>query len=222
MKEKIIVAILVVLPLILSASAFVPVHANPTATMYITPSSVDSTLHIGSTFMVTIKFKDFVDLWVFQVQIKWDPTIIDCTAYRYAPTLATDVFDALAPARGTLFLSGGINHVTGKLLGTSQSLTAPPATGVTGVVGTGYNLVELDFTVVGDGTCDITFDNPPVSTFWSNSGLTKQPCSFEPATVVPEFPEALILPILMTSTLLVALVGKTLLSKKQRGRSIAD
>jgi hypothetical protein len=154
--------------------------------------------------------------------MKWDPAIIDCTAFRYASTLATDVFDVLAPARGTLFMSGGINHATGKLMGTSQSLTAPPPTGVTGVAGTGYNLVEMDFTVVSQGTCQIEFDNPPVSTFWSNSGLTKQPCDFEPATVVPEFPEALILLILMTSTLLAALLGKTLLSKKQRGRSIVE
>jgi PKD repeat protein len=183
MKGKSILSLAIALLLSLSMLAILPVKSVPTATMYVDPSYLDTTLDLGSTFTVTIKFKDFVDLWVWQVQIKWDPTIIDCTAYRYAPTLATDVFDVLAPARGTLFMSGGINHALGKLLGTSQSLTSPPATGVTGVAGTGYNLVEMDFTVVGYGTCDIAFDNPPVSTFWSNSGLAKQPCDFQPATV---------------------------------------
>jgi PKD repeat protein len=177
-----IASIAIALMLALSMLAILPVNAV-TATMYVDPAYVDSTLDIGSTFTVTVKFKDFVDLWVFQVQMNWNPAIIDCTAYRYGPTLATDVFDVLAPARGTLFMSGGIDHVLGKLLGTSQSLTAPPATGVTGVAGTGYNLVEMDFIVVGYGTCDITFENPPVKTFWSNSGLTKQPCDFVPATV---------------------------------------
>ena len=225
MKEKIIVAILIVLPLVLCASIFVPVHASPTATMYVTPSSIDDTLHVGSTFTVTIMFKDFVDLWSFHVQIKWDPAIIDCTAFRFSTTLATDVFGILCPGRLTMAIKGNIDHVTGNLW-CKISLSVPPTTGVTGVAGTGYKLVEMDCTVVSQGTCTIEFDNPPPSpwsqgTGWSNSSLTEQPCNFQSATVVPEFPEALILPILMTSTLFAALLGKTLLSKKQRGRSIA-
>ncbi len=222
MKKKVIAVILVMLPLVLAAYTFVPAHADLTATMYIDPSYVDGGLGPGDTFTVTVMFRDFVDLWVFQVQIAWNATILDCTAFRYATTLSDDVFDVLAPTQGTIALSGGIDHVAGMLKATSVSLTQPPTTGVNGTAGVGYKLVELDFEVVEYGDSVINFSDIPKKTFWSDTTLVKQPCDFEEGTaVVPEFPVALILPILMAATLLVVILRKTMLPKKHIERSMA-
>jgi len=128
-------------------------------------------------------FRDFVDLWTWQVQIIWDPAVLDCTAFRYGLILSDNVYEVLAPGRGYLQNSGGL--VVGMLRGTACSLTAPPSTGVDGVPGVGYKLVELDFEVVGytSSSTTIDFDDPPLRTFWLNSGLEKQPCDVVPGTV---------------------------------------
>jgi len=224
MKRKIVGVILVVLPLVLSCLAILPVHSTPTATMYVEPASIDGTLDIGDTFTATIMFKDFVDLWTWQVQIFWNQSVINCTGFKYGVKLSDNVYEVLAPGREYLQNSGGL--VPGKLLGTASSLTSPPTTGVTGEAGVGYKLVELYFKVVGYGsTITIDFQDPPLRTFWLNSeSLVKQPCNFIPGTVqtVPEFPAAIILPILMILTLITVILGKLIWSTKRRAESLPN
>jgi len=182
MKGKTITASLFALLLVFGSLAMLPVHSASTATMYVEPASIDG-LDIGDTFTATIMFKDFVDLWTWQVQIFWDPSVINCTGFKYGVKLSDNVYEVLAPGREYLQNSGGL--VPGKLLGTASSLTSPPTTGVTGEAGVGYKLVELYFKVVGYGSIHtIDFDDPPLKTFWLNSAsLVKQPCNFEPGTV---------------------------------------
>ncbi len=189
MKGKTISIILAMLLALNVLATLQFAHADD-ATMYIDPSYVDGGLTPGDTFTVTVMFRDFVDLWVFQVQIAWTTAILDCTAFRYGVTLSGDVFDVLAPSQGVLAMSGGIDHGAGLLKATSVSLTQPPSTGVTGTAGVGYKLVELDFEVVGYGTATISFDSPPTKTFWSDSTLVKQACNFESGTAETEAPPA--------------------------------
>jgi len=181
MKRKIVAVILVVLPLVLSAFCFVSVQSQPTATMYVEPASINGALDLGATFTATIMFRDFVDLWTWQVTIIWDPSVINCTAFRYGLILSDNVYEVLAPGRTYLQNSGGL--IPGELRGTACSLTAPPSTGVDGEAGVGYKLVELDFEVVGYGSTTIDFKEPPLRTFWLTSAIEKQPCDFEPSTV---------------------------------------
>jgi len=222
MKGKTLSASLFALLLVSSALAILPVHSAPTATMYVEPASITG-IDLGETFTATIMFRDFVDLWTWQVQIFWDPAILECTSFKYGVSLSDNVYEVLAPGRGYLQNTGGL--VSGKLLGTACSLTAPPSTGVTGEPGVGYKLVELYFTVVDypSSSTLIDFDNPPTMTFWLDSTLAKQPCDFEPGavTIIPEFPAAIILPILMILTLITVILGKLLWSTKHSGRIIA-
>ena len=222
MKGKTLSASLFALLLVSSALAILPVHSAPTATMYVEPASITG-IDLGETFTATIMFKDFVDLWTWQVQIVWDPAVLECTGFKYGVKLTDNVYETLAPGREYLQNSGGL--ISGMLKGTACSITAPPSTGVTGVAGVGYKLVELYFTVVAypSSSTLIDFDNPPTMTFWLDSTLAKQPCDFEPGTVtiVPEFPAAIILPILMILTLITVILGKLLWSTKHSGRIIA-
>jgi len=162
MKGKTLSAITIAL-LALSMFAILPARAV-TATMYIEPAHNDGGLDIDDTFTVTVMAKNFLDLFAWGVEITYDPAVVHCTAFRFGPTLAGDVFDVLAPTTMTLPMSGAIDNVAGKVSLTSVSLVG--ATGVDGVADVGYKLVEYDFKIVGytSSPSPIHLNDPAVTT----------------------------------------------------------
>jgi PKD repeat protein len=118
---------------------------NP-PTFYLDPSTIAS-LNVGDTFNITVKFKGFTDLYMWQAGLQWDPQILECTNVQtFKPFYPESVFAVLAPTRTTIFIEGAIDNVAGKIYPPyAESLTGPG--GVTGEPGVGYNIMKVTFRV---------------------------------------------------------------------------
>jgi len=181
MKGKTLSAITIAL-LALSMFAVLPVRAS-TAAVYIDPAYIDGGLDIDDTFTITVKAKDFLDLFAWGVEIIYNPSVVYCTAFRFGPTLTGDVFDVLMPSTMTLPMSGAIDNVAGKVTLTSVSLVG--AVGADGEPGVGYKLIEYDFKVVGytHSSSPIHLNEPDVTTQLLDSDSKVIPSSYTDAEV---------------------------------------
>jgi len=129
-----------------------PAPISPTL-IYVDPPYINATT-VGETINVTIKIQDFIQLWSWQVGLKWDPEILNCTSVTFGPELEDGVFNVLAPGRYTLPYGGDIDNVEGKIIPAAESLTIP-GEGVTAVAGVSYNLMKLTFEVLASGISDL-------------------------------------------------------------------
>jgi hypothetical protein len=152
-----------------------PTPVSPTL-VYIDKPTINATT-LGETVEVTVKIQDFIQLYVWQVGVKWDPAILNCTDAIAGPDLTTSVFKVLAPGRYTLYVSPIINNTAGKIEPAAESLTTP-GEGVTGQAGVSYDLMKLTFKVIGTGVTDLhlyevaTHYYPPVDGFpWEGQTL---------------------------------------------------
>ena len=138
-----------------------PVSAQE-ATYYIEPAELID-LDLGDEFDIVVKFRDFTQLWGWQVGLQWDPSILECVEVTAGPGYPEGVFKVLAPDRFTMYIPGTINNTEGKLYPPyAESLTAP-GEGVTGEPGVGYNIMLVHFRVIGYGTTPIEF----IETGWT-------------------------------------------------------
>lgn len=186
MKGKTLSAIITVL-LALSIFAVLPVRGSPTATMYFDPGTFTGK-DIDDTFDTSVMIKDFTDLYTWQVEVTWNPAVLDLISYVAPTTLTDDVFDILAPGVFTSFIPGTINHAAGIFTYSAYSLSGE--SGVTGTPGTGYKMMTLHFKVRGYGSSAIHFNQPYPAysppndhTYWLQSVGSEQPCEYIDGTV---------------------------------------
>jgi len=143
-----------------------PTPVSPT-TVYIDQPVINATT-IGQTITVTVKIKDFIQLWGWQLGVKWDPTILNCTSVTAGQELSTSVFKVLAPGRFTIYIPATINQTGGYIIPAAECLTYP-GEGVTGEAGVSYDLMKLTFEVKGTGVTNLhlyevaTTYYPPIS-----------------------------------------------------------
>jgi hypothetical protein len=188
MKGKTLPCLILALLLALNALGVLPSRATNTAEMYFEPITFRG-LDIGNSFWTSVMVKDFIDLYVWQVEATWNASVLELIDVKDPWELSDDIFDVLAPGIGRLWLAGAINNTLG-IFTCSAYCLAGVTVGVTGTPGIGYKMMKLQFRVKGYGYSLIHYNQPNGHTYWVNSELTKQPCIYTDGSV-NAFPTAI-------------------------------
>jgi hypothetical protein len=114
------------------------------ATLSIDPSS--TTVPIGDQVSLNIKISGVTDLFAFQFDLGFDPTVLS------ASSISEGSFLPIGGA--TVFIAGTIDNVGGTISGTADSLSGA----IPGVTGDGV-LATAVFNAVGLGTSTISISN---------------------------------------------------------------
>jgi general secretion pathway protein D len=129
-------ALWLLLSSVLPAGALPAVSISP-------PSTIAS---IGSTVSLDVAISGVADLYAFQFDVTFDPSVLAATDVSEGPFL---------PGGGaTFFIPGIIDNVGGSVAFTADTLLGP----VPGVTGDGI-LATLTFTAVAAGTSPIALEN---------------------------------------------------------------
>lgn len=118
--------------------------ASPIATLSILPSS--TTASTGDTFALDVSIGDVSDLFAYQFDIAFDPSVLQ----------ASDIIegDLLATGGTTFYLPGAIDNVLGNITFTANSLFGA----ISGVSGSG-TLATIHFAAAAAGTSPISLSN---------------------------------------------------------------
>ena len=130
--------------LLASLVAFAAVQA---ATVSIDPSS--TTVGVGNTFSLNVDIADVTDLYAFQFDVGFDPTLLAATSESEGPFLSS--------AGTTIFFPGTIDNVGGAVSGTADVLSGAISGASTS--GTPGLLATLQFTALAEGTSAISLSN---------------------------------------------------------------
>jgi adhesin HecA-like repeat protein len=125
------------------------------ATVFSSPAFADATLSVapassmvsqGSTFTVDLNITGVTDLYDYQFDLSFNPTVLQ----------ATNVLEGtfLAGGGSTFFIPGAIDNTAGTIAFNADTLL----TAISGVSGSG-TLIEFDFTAFAPGTSDLTILN---------------------------------------------------------------
>jgi len=105
-----------------------------------------ATVSPGDTFVVDVNVTGTADLYAFQLDLAFDPTVLEATGVSEG---------AFLPGGGTtFFLPGSIDNTGGTVSFNSDTLLSA----ISGVSGDGTLLV-FDFTALGSGTSPLTIEN---------------------------------------------------------------
>lgn len=111
-------------------------------------TSSPATVAQGSTFSVDVNISGAVDLYAFQLDLSFDPTLLEATSVSEGSFLNGGV------AGTTFFIPGTIDNTGGTVSLNADSLIGP----LPGVDGDGTLLV-FDFTALNPGTSALTIEN---------------------------------------------------------------
>ena len=135
----------------------------PYSHVYVDP--VRQTADVGDTVIVKIEVSDVTDLYVFQFDITFDPTVLEAVSISEG--------DFLSSHGTTTGLAGTIDNTLGTITGTTCALT-----GATGATGSG-TLATITFNALADGTSNIVLSNVVLS----NSSASEIPSTSEDGSV---------------------------------------
>lgn len=138
----------VITPKAFTATIYTKLYINP-------PLKNDTSLGPGSTFFVNATVFNVTDLFTWQVQVKYDPSILNCT---FAEIPAGSIFNF--PVQPGTF----IDYDEGTVISGASLIAAP---GING----SDTLLRIQFTVVGRGYSYINYSEPGRQTFLLNSKL---------------------------------------------------
>jgi hypothetical protein len=102
---------------------------------------------VGDTFAVSVTVLGVVDLYAYQLDLTFDPTLLSALSVSEGPFLPT--------GGTTFFIPGTIDNVGGSVTATADSLIGP----VPGVSG-GGELLTFEFTALASGTSALSIANP--------------------------------------------------------------
>ncbi len=126
---------------------------------------------VGETFSLDVAIRDVTDLFAFQFDLGFDPTILAAMSLSEGPFLPS--------GGGTIFIPGTIDNAAGAITSTGDSLLGLPP----GVTGSG-TLASVTFDALAFGTSPVTLSN----VILLDSGLS--PIAFDTeagaVNVVPE------------------------------------
>lgn len=130
------------------AACFLTVAAVSAATVSIDPTVTN--VDVGSTFSLNVDITDITDLYAFQFDIGFDPTVLSANSVSEGPFLSSG-------GGTTLFIPGTIDNGSGLVSFTADALTGPISGVSTGA--TPGVLATLQFTALSTGTSPITLSN---------------------------------------------------------------
>ena len=150
-------------------------HASPIPTVSVDVAA--PTVSIGDNVVVTVDIANVADLYGFQFDLGFDPSLLSFTG-------GSSTEGAFLPGGGTTFFIGGIDDGSGTVSGTADTLIGA----IPGVSGAG-TLATFDFTAVGSGAGALTLGN--VVLLDSNLAsidfqAVQSSVTVRPATTVPE------------------------------------
>ncbi len=169
-KTKYMLASSLVFSAIMLSRTFV--WALPTISLQ--PSN--TTPLVGSSFDVTVNISSVTDLFAFQLDILFDPTILSATGISEGSFL---------PSGGTtFFIPGTIDNSLGSIEITADSLIA-----ASGVSGSG-DLVTFTFSALAKGTSSLNLANVELlNSNFDNIEFASNGASVSPGTPVSRVPE---------------------------------
>jgi hypothetical protein len=181
-----------------------------TPVISVNPNIPDS-IEPGDTFLVDINITGVEAPGIVQwmIRLEWEPTILNFTVVGGEPVLLEGTFLNQGQAGKTMFLYTGLNNTIGQFLEITCVLM------VTGTRTGSGRLCIANFTAIGPGA-------DSAIRIWGSAILDEEgnelPHNVQNATVtvIPEFPAAAILPMLMITTTLVLLIAKTVFQRKRR------
>jgi hypothetical protein len=135
----------------LTASAFAGL-TSAQAVLSVDP--ISQTVSMGSTVTVDIDIANVSDLYAYQFDLTFNPSVLSAVSSSEGPFLAT--------GGSTFFISGTNDNVGGTVAATADTLTSA----VSGVNGSG-GLAVFTFDAIGSGTSAIGIQNETLL----NSGL---------------------------------------------------
>jgi general secretion pathway protein D len=101
---------------------------------------------VGDTFIVDVNVADITDLYAFQFDLSFDPTLLSAVSVAEG---------AFLPSSGTtFFIPGTIDNVGGTITANADTLIGA----IPGVTGDG-TLVEVELTALAPGTSALSFGN---------------------------------------------------------------
>jgi len=151
----------------------------------------------GSTFVVVVDITGATDLFAYELDLSFDPTVLEATSVSEGSFL-----DGGVPG-STFFVPGTIDNTGGTITFNSDSLIGP----IPGIAGDG-TLLAFDFTALNAGTSALTIENELLVDSGGNiiSDTTTPGSVTVQAATVPE-PSSLLL-LLVGTLALVALATK--------------
>lgn len=161
------------------------VQADPTTTLTVIPQSIiNPSLSPGSIMVINASVIDVVELFTWQVEIFFDPTLLNCTRAWYPS-------DHVFAGQPIVPVTPIINNVEGSIVhGASLMGTATPFTG-------NGTLCQIEFEVLDRGSCGLNFSEPyGADTFLLDADMTDIPADvidgyFDNRLAVPEPPVAM-------------------------------
>jgi Cohesin domain/PEP-CTERM motif len=142
------------------------VSSPPALAVPITVQPAATVIGPGQTFSVDIVIGGVIDLFAFQFDLTFDPTIIAASSVTEGPFLPT--------GGPTSFFEGFIDNANGEITFTADTLLGA----IPGVTGSG-TLVTATFAALAPGISGIT----PSNVILLDSSLVTVPASVEDATV---------------------------------------
>lgn len=133
---------------------------------------------IGETFTIGVNVNSVSDLYAFQFDLTFDPTLLSLTSVAEG---------AFLPGGGaTFFIPGTIDNVGGTVSAIADSLIGS----IPGVTGTGV-LAEFQFTALAPGTSSLSFANEilldsSLNDITANTTFQNGSITINDVTAVPE------------------------------------
>ena len=165
----------------------------------------------GHSFTIDVNITDVTNLGVWEFKLAYNTTILDAVEVIYEGRITENNTDWLpinatghwSPINDTL----GVVWV-GALFPWGQEFT-----------GSG-TLVTINFTATAVGDCDLDLYETTLGDEWGDP--INHTALDGSVTVIPEFPAALVMSLLLVATLAAALLGKTVWSRKRKDAPIAE
>jgi hypothetical protein len=154
------------------------------------PSSVS----LGDSFTINASVSQAADLYGFQFDLGFDPTILQATGFREGTFLTS--------LGSTFFFNNGIDNTAGSVASNVDTMVGAPSGG-----DGGGTLMTFDFMAIGSGTSEITISNALLSD--SNGGplqFSLENGSVDVAGVVVPTPEPSALSMFLSGPLLLGLL----------------
>ena len=137
-----------------------------------------SLLPVGSKFTVHVNVSDVTDLFTWQVNMTWNPSILNLSRVITGPflnqtTSANKTSSAPAYFGGLGYVMSVKNNSRGYVAMTESILEDALPGSVSGISGSG-RLVSVEFLVVGYGSCDLVLDTVSslATTLLSSTGVS--------------------------------------------------
>ena len=181
------------------------ISLNPTETTVPAP---------GETFTVDVNITEITDLYGYEFKLAFNTTILNATAVTPGPVnteagifklLPGEIVDSTyvwVPLRNA---SDGYVHAGCMFVGTFD--------------GSGI-LMTINFTALAEGNCTLHLYN---TVFGNSIGQEIEHSTLDgTVTVVPEFPVAIVMPLLLITTLAAAFLAKMVRSRKRKDALIVE